>query len=555
MSGVREPPPAAAYVLQEAAAALAAGRWQDARAGYETALVDGERGEALFGLALALWWLGEPVAAIALEERAFRQFRRAGEHAQAANTALYLCLGHAMTFGNTAAARGWLERGSRIVDRAALEPLAGWMLLCRAVIEQDEGDPVAAEKWARGALTKADAHEDVDLDVCARSVLGAALVDQGRLVDGTAHLDDAMAGALGGDVEVLDSVVLACCRTIASCSRAGDVGRATRWIRASESFNQRFGSPHLHTTCRIHHGRLLFLAGRWAEAEQELTTALGVGALAEPLLRTTALAALAELRLAQGSPEEAQRLLEGHEGHDAALAVSCAVLVALGRAELAADRLRRRIDARVPPLDEAWLRWGLVIAEIAAGHHESAIHEARELAELAAAVDVPLVSARTAHALGQSLLAAGDPTAAGHLERAQLAFLDLRLPYDAARCQLGLARLPHVSRDLAAADAAGALEVFEELGARSDADAAAALLRSLGVRAVRRGPNAGASLTGREREILALLGEGLSNREIAERLFITPKTVEHHVGRVLAKLGLRRRGEAAAWAARHQAVD
>jgi DNA-binding NarL/FixJ family response regulator len=49
--------------------------------------------------------------------------------------------------------------------------------------------------------------------------------------------------------------------------------------------------------------------------------------------------------------------------------------------------------------------------------------------------------------------------------------------------------------------------------------------------------------------VLALLGLGLSNREIAERLVITPKTAEHHVGRVLAKLGVRSRAQAAARAA------
>jgi DNA-binding NarL/FixJ family response regulator len=95
------------------------------------------------------------------------------------------------------------------------------------------------------------------------------------------------------------------------------------------------------------------------------------------------------------------------------------------------------------------------------------------------------------------------------------------------------------------------LSVFEDLGAGRDADAAAALLRDLGVKAARTGPKNVGLLTKREQEVLALLGEGLSNPEIAERLFLSRKTVEHHVARILSKLGLRGRAEAAALAARN----
>jgi DNA-binding NarL/FixJ family response regulator len=94
------------------------------------------------------------------------------------------------------------------------------------------------------------------------------------------------------------------------------------------------------------------------------------------------------------------------------------------------------------------------------------------------------------------------------------------------------------------------LAAFEDLGASREADAAAALLLQLGMRAARIGPKNIGRLTKREQEVLTMLGDGQSNPEIAERLFLSRKTVEHHVARILSKLGLRGRAEAAALVAR-----
>jgi DNA-binding NarL/FixJ family response regulator len=58
------------------------------------------------------------------------------------------------------------------------------------------------------------------------------------------------------------------------------------------------------------------------------------------------------------------------------------------------------------------------------------------------------------------------------------------------------------------------------------------------------------TLSRREREVVPLLAEGLSNAQIAKLLFITPKTVEHHITNILGRLGLRTRTEVAAWAHR-----
>ncbi|HEU4785372.1 MAG TPA: LuxR C-terminal-related transcriptional regulator, partial [Ktedonobacterales bacterium] len=94
-----------------------------------------------------------------------------------------------------------------------------------------------------------------------------------------------------------------------------------------------------------------------------------------------------------------------------------------------------------------------------------------------------------------------------------------------------------------------ALAIFERLGARPAADKVRQRLRSAGVRGLPRGPRSTTrenphGLTSRQLEILLLLAEGLRNPEIAGRLSTTPKTVEHHVSDVLAKLNVRSRAEA-----------
>jgi DNA-binding CsgD family transcriptional regulator len=104
---------------------------------------------------------------------------------------------------------------------------------------------------------------------------------------------------------------------------------------------------------------------------------------------------------------------------------------------------------------------------------------------------------------------------------------------------------------IAAAEARGALAAFERLGATSLVDRALHLLRPLGARARGRAEAtaAVADLTAREAEVLDLIRQGLTNAEIGRRLYISAKTAEHHVGRLLAKLGVRTRTEAAALAA------
>ena len=143
--------------------------------------------------------------------------------------------------------------------------------------------------------------------------------------------------------------------------------------------------------------------------------------------------------------------------------------------------------------------------------------------------------------------AVADPYAAelaGRGERAAERWTGLDCPYEAAL--------------VLADDDGAALRAFEELqrlGARPAAAIVGRHLRERGVRGLPRGPRAStrenpAGLTAREAEVLGLVGQGLRNADIAAQLFLSEKTVGHHVSAILRKLGVRTRGEASAEARR-----
>lgn len=541
-------------LLARAQQAIEAGEWSAAKAAFEAVLESEESGEVLFGLGVALWWLGETEDSLRHWERAYAAFRRRPDPEQAVLAAFYLSLAYRMSLGNHARAQGWLGRAASLVEEFDLGPMNGWVLVGRAYVATDTGHPQEGAGYAREAREIAREAGDADLELCAISELGAALVELGWVEEGVALLDEAMAGALAGEGGDLDTIVLISCRTITSCSRGGDQARATQWVRAADDFHQRYGSPHLYTTCRTHYGAILFATGKWEQAEQELEAALKIGKGAEPALHAEALAKLAELRLAQGRTEDAARVLVGYEDHPATAYAVAAVHLAGGSTAVASSVLRRRLRE----LDEQSLGGAALVellaeAEIAQGAVEEAATLAKRLAQLGSGLGSELIVARGERALGCALVAGGDLEAAmSHLERALAAFGRLEMPLDVGRTRLLLARaLTPGDPETAIAEARSALACFADLGAARDADAAAGFLREQGVKAARAGPKGVGVLTKRELEVLGLLGEGLSNPDIAERLFISRKTVEHHVASVLSKLDLRGRGEAAAHAVRH----
>ncbi len=536
--------------VADAFGALAAGRWADARGGFEQSLATGETAEACFGLAMASWWLGESHASVERGSRAYALFRAAGEIESAAQCAVWLAITYKANFANFAAANGWLGRAERLLAPVAPGPLHGWVCIARAY---RMADLAAADDLTVRAVEIARTAQDADLELVAMAQLGLVRVGKGDFDAGFALLDEAMAAALAGERSTLDTVVYACCDMLNACELASDIERATQWCKVADDFVATYGCPFLYAECRIYYGSVLTAKGRWPDAERELLAGLRITDGACPGLHSKALARLAALRVLQGRLEEAEHLLhslgQGVEAESEVSLLTAALSLARGDAPAAArlleQRLRQLQDHRGHLAGALDL---MVDAYLAAGKPDAATRAAERLSETAAVARSPHVDALASCARGRVRLALGDPSAAAELEAALKVWSSLELPFELARTRHELARALAVTEPDAAVDhARRALTLFKQLGAATEADRVAAFLRSVGV-VVRTGPKGTGALTSRERDVLGLLGAGLSNPEIAQRLYISRKTASHHVSNILTKLGLRNRAEAAAHA-------
>ncbi len=499
---------------------------------------------------------GDYVAAVALRERAFARWRARGDLRRAAYLAAYqIAFDHLALFGNGAVAQGWLERGVHLVDEAGECTEAGWVALSRAL---HTADPVVRAELVGEATRLAKRFGDTDLEFDALAYAGLALVEEGRVTEGMRRLDEAAAAARGG--EVASPVVAGeiYCKLLVACESTLDVRRAEEWHPLTSPLGDHPAVAWASAICRTHYGGILVVAGRWDEAAHELEESLRLYDASYRALRSAALARLAELRSRQGRLRESRELLAGQvlDGYAVRPWARTEWLCAEGSAErgVVAARLERALGQHRIGLPEVPTLALLTEMQVVCGDVSAAERTARTMAELTTAdpVDALVGYARQSNAC--VLGAAGSSglgDAVRDLESAIATFTAARLPLEAAGARLRLAELVHAEDPaLARVEARSAAESFAWLGAHTELDRATALLRTLGGRS-RAGARRARSLTDREEEVLALISQGLSNPQIAERLYISHKTASHHVSNVLAKLGVQNRAEAAAWAAVH----
>jgi tetratricopeptide (TPR) repeat protein len=256
-------------LIEEGLAALRDGDAASAGRAFELALAEGESGEALEGLAEALYLECSYAAAAAQYERACSAYRRERQTmaaGRAARTAAWIT---GNVLGDWAVRSGWLARARSILEEAGEDrPEYGWVLIIKAFSEPDAH---VREAVLREAIAIGRRFGDPDIEFLALAYLGGLLVMTDRVQEGLVLSDEALAAACAGELTELATVDEIFCGLLWACELVNDVPRADQWMRAATERMQR--SNVVAAFCRAHYGGILTAAGRWQEAEAQLLEA------------------------------------------------------------------------------------------------------------------------------------------------------------------------------------------------------------------------------------------------------------------------------------------
>jgi DNA-binding CsgD family transcriptional regulator len=356
----------------------------------------------------------------------------------------------------------------------------------------------------------------------ALNMQGMTLVEQGR--DGLAPVGQALEIAL--DADLPRSAGLAYANLQEAASRLNMFAAAERYYAEGMAYCEERELGVYSVCLQGWRAVSLGLLGRWSDAAAITAQLLDSHGIS-PVNRLNPLRVLGGIRGRRGEAGAAGLLDEALELASGVGEPLWVVSVRAARAEL------------------KWLsgQRNLAILEARSGYEAATGH-----ADPWALGSVAIWLFRLQQPLGEELVLP-EPYAlemAGDWHGAAEAWERLGRPYDAALARLGSADEAALRQALAALDG---------LGAKAAAAAARRRMKTLGIKQIPRGPRpatqaAPAGLTAREQEVLALLAQGLPDREISRRLFISERTVQHHVSALLAKMGVASRTAAAREAGR-----
>jgi DNA-binding CsgD family transcriptional regulator len=494
----------------------------------------------------AAWWLGRLDECVALREAAYALFDEHGAERAAGQCAVWLyehyCFKSQASIGGA-----WLRRARQRLGSHEESQEYGSLVLREMEVAHGQGEVQAAAAQAQAVLELGRRLRIADLEAEALQALGRVLVDQGQVREGLGLLDEAMLLALEGRLGPY-STGKVYCSLITACEAIGDYRRATEWTEATARWSSRHPFAVFPGLCRVHRAWALQCRGDWRAAEDEVVRACAELRTASPHHAAAGFVELGEVRRrvgdlagAESAFQEAEALT-GHAPPGLAL-----VRLAQGRVDAATAIIGGALDGEVwNRLARARLLPARVEIAVAAGDVATAQAAAEELRATATDYDSPALLAASATALGRVLVAEGDGAAArAMLREAADRWRALDVPYEVgiARLLLGQACRVAGDEDGALVSLRAAESAFEQLGAAPDTRRARELQQ--------RAAALPAGLTDREGEVLRLVASGRTNREIAEALYLSERTVARHLSNIFTKTGVSTRSAATAYAFEH----
>jgi ATP/maltotriose-dependent transcriptional regulator MalT len=531
--------------LAAARAAFERHEWGAARAGFLAARFRGPLGAGdMAALAEAAWWQGAVDESMSAMEEAYRLHLHGDEPTPCAAAMLAMDMGFLWLLrGEEAMGSGWLSRAQRLLEDQPPCVEHGYLQTMAIENAMAAGDYAAAREAARSIAATARTYGDETLEALALVGDAIAAIKQGRVTEGLAVLDEAMLPVVTGRVRPAFAGSIYC-ELMSICHELTDLRRADQWTEATSRWCEGFDNAVMFIgVCRVHRAQLLQVRGKWAEAEAEIVRVCDELARMNIAAVGMAYYELGEVRRCRGDLAGAEvAYADCHRlGRDPHPGLAL-LWLAQGKHGAAFDALRAAIGSTVDPLARTRLLGALTEAAVAVGDVAAARRAADDLDDAAKTYASSGLVAAAALARGRVRLASGDLDGAiASLTSARQAWQDLGARYQVAQVRRLLA---------------GALsERGDGAAAALERSAVEAELAALGVRTDDRWTEPSASrpggLTAREVEVLGLVAQGLSNRDVAGILALSEKTVARHLANIFIKLGVSSRTAAAAFAHEH----
>jgi DNA-binding NarL/FixJ family response regulator len=515
--------------------------WPAAAASFSALAPEALTADDLAACADSQFWLGQMDDTLRLGAAAYDAFVAASRPTDAAMAGILLGIFH-MSRGDEPQAMGWVGRAARLLQGLPQSYVHGYLMFVADVQGNLQGGRPAEAVAAARRIQDLGRHlGEPDLVAMGIHAEGRALIRSGNAADGLALVDEAMVTVLDGRLKPFNSWTLYCF-TIEACHEVADLNRMSRWTELTEQWLASLPAADaigegIAGMCAVHRALLHLVHGAWAEAERTALATLAHQDSMPVRYAAEAWYVLAESRRLLGLPGASEAYDEAHARGRNPQPGRALLRLAEGDAAGAARSLRSAMAAVGPdPLRRAPLCAAVVEAAISAGRTEDAAAAAAELRDTASSWATSGLEAMASTARGAVLLSEGRAEdALPVLSDACRRWQELGAPYDAARACLLLAQAYRAMGDeeSAAAERSLALAAYERLGLRMPTTEQ---------------PD---GLTARECEVLALVADGRSNRQIGEALFISDRTVARHLTNIFHKIGVESRTQAARYAIDH----